>query len=249
VAYGYCGDPHSTNVGFNDAYQAPPNTSECTTGFLDVDQLKTDFASKCTTKNSCDFRAIDYLIPDAQVASEYLPLKDTCTTQHAKIYMQYKCEQNKSELNAKREKGLAVSICACIAALVFLVVIFYMKKMAILDFQMWDMKTLTASDFTVEMTVTEALWNQFIVNLANHKDELPMGKAAPDHKTHKGLPVVTFEAFLEEKLTAKLNKVPAVNKECDITIANITFGFDNPKLLNELVARGGIITSGKLEKL
>lgn len=114
---------------------------------------------------------------------------------------------------------------------------------------MWDMKTLTASDFTVEMTVTEALWNQFIVNLANHKDSLPMGKAAPDHKTHKGLPVVTFEAFLEEKLTEKLNKVPYVNQECNIDIANITFGFDNPKLMNELVARGSTITSGKLEKL
>jgi hypothetical protein len=87
--------------------------------------------------------------------------------------MQYKCEQSADHLNKKREKGLAVSICACIAALVFLVVIFYMKKMAILDFQMWDMKTLTASDFTVEMTITEALWNQFIVNLANHKDQLP----------------------------------------------------------------------------
>lgn len=124
-----------------------------------------------------------------------------------------------------------------------------MKKMAVLDFQMWDMKTLTASDFTVEMTITEALWNQFIVNLANHKDSLPMGKAAPDHKAHKGLPVVTFEAFLEEEVSKKLNKVPYVNKECDISIANITFGFDNPKLLNELVARGSIITSGKLEKL
>jgi hypothetical protein len=76
-----------------------------------------------------------------------------------------------------------------------------------------------------------------------------MGKAAPDHKTHKGLPVVTFEAFLEDKLCEKLNKVPFVNTECNIAVANITFGFDNPKLVNELVSRGSTITAGKLEKL
>jgi hypothetical protein len=60
---------------------------------------------------------------------------------------------------------------------------------------------------------------------------------------------VTFEAFLEKQITEKLNKVPYVNKECVIEIANITFGFDNPKLMNELVNRGSTITSGKLEKL
>lgn len=85
--------------------------------------------------------------------------------------------------------------------------------MSTLDFQMWDMKTLTASDFTVEMTITEDVWNHFVANLANHVDTLPKGRAAPDHKTHKGLPVVTFEAFLEDKLTEKLNKVPYVNED------------------------------------
>lgn len=130
--------------------------------------------------------------------------------------MQYSCTDSTDKINKKREKGLVVSICACIVALIFLVVIFYMKKMAILDFQMWDMKTLTASDFTVEMTITEAVWNQFLANLANHKDSLPMGKAAPDHKTHKGLPVVTFEAFLEDKISEKLNKVPFVNEQREI---------------------------------
>jgi len=104
-------------------------------------------------------------------------------------------------------------MCTCVAALVFLVIIFYLKKTAILDFMAWDVKTLTASDFTVEMIITESIWALFKENLNNHRETLPQGKAAPNHLEHKGLPCVTFEAFLEAKLTEKLNKVPKVNKD------------------------------------
>lgn len=43
---------------------------------------------------------------------------------------------------------------ACFTGISFLVVIFYLKKTALLDFQMWDVETLTASDFTCEITIT-----------------------------------------------------------------------------------------------
>jgi hypothetical protein len=49
----------------------------------------------------------------------------------------------------------------CIGAVIFLVVIFYLKKTAALDFQQWDIETLTASDFTVEYSVSEEMWNLF----------------------------------------------------------------------------------------
>jgi len=62
---------------------------------------------------------------------------------------------------------------------------------------------LTASDFTVEFTVTEHMWAQFNLELGRHS-LLPAGKSSPDH-TGIGLPVVTFEAFLEAYFTTKLN--------------------------------------------
>lgn len=88
-----------------------------------------------------------------------------------------------------------------------------MKKTAALDFTMWDIKTLTASDFTIEMIISDAMWAQFNENLHTHKEQIGKGSAAPDHTQHKGLPVVTFEAFLEAKLTEKLNKVPKIEKD------------------------------------
>ena len=66
-------------------------------------------------------------------------------------------------MNQKREDGLLISCAAAFSALVFLIVVYYLKKTAILDYQQWDIETLTASDFTVEYTITEDMWNLFIV--------------------------------------------------------------------------------------
>lgn len=47
------------------------------------------------------------------------------------------------------------------------------------------------------------MWAQFNLELGRHS-LLPAGKSSPDH-TGIGLPVVTFEAFLEAYFTTKLN--------------------------------------------
>jgi len=69
---------------------------------------------------------------------------------------------------------------------------------------MWDMENLTASDFTVEYLVTDEMWHSFNAALDKHSREIAVGSAAPDHQG-KGLPVVTFEAFLEHYFVLKLN--------------------------------------------
>lgn len=92
----------------------------------------------------------------------------SCTTNPAKIYMQFKCKEGIDRLNNKREEGLLVSCLACVACVVFLVVVYYQKKTNSLDFQSWDVATLTASDFTVEYTITEDMWNLFNVQLGTH---------------------------------------------------------------------------------
>lgn len=111
----------------------------------------------------------------------------------------------------------------------------------------WDIDNLTSSDFTIEYQVTEEMWNLFKVQLASH-NSLPKGGAAPHHED-KGLPVVTFEAFLEHYFTRKLNRVPKIIEDVDIRIANITFGFANQELLAILKERGALVAKGKFEKV
>lgn len=170
-----------------------------------------------------------------------------CTTNPAKLYLQYKCLQTDDELNVKREQGLLVSFCACFACLFWLIVVWYLQKTNDVDFMHWDIDNLTSSDFTIEYQVTEEMWNLFKVQLASH-NSLPKGGAAPHHED-KGLPVVTFEAFLEHYFTRKLNRVPKIIEDVDIRIANITFGFANQELLAILKERGTLVAKGKFEKV
>jgi hypothetical protein len=64
-----------------------------------------------------------------------------------------------------------------------------------------------------------------------------------------GLPVVTFEVFLEQYFTDKLNNMPKIQDDIPIRVASISFGFDNHKLIHLLTHRGTLVTEGKLEKL
>lgn len=140
-----------------------------------------------------------------------------------------------------------ISSIACFAAIFFLIVVFYLKKTNDVDYQQWDLMNLTASDFTVEYSITEEMWNLFNVQLGSHS-QLPLGGSSPSH-IGEGLPVVTFEAFLEHYFTRKLNRCPKVIEDVEIRVANITFGFCNQELIKVLTERGGYIAKGKFEKV
>lgn len=43
----------------------------------------------------------------------------------------------------------------CVCGLLFLMVIHYFNVTAGYDYQKWDLETVTAGDFTVEMTITQ----------------------------------------------------------------------------------------------
>ena len=73
-----------------------------------------------------------------------------------------------------------IAVSSAFAAIVFSIVVFYLKKTNDVDFQEWDLKNLTSSDFTVVYTITEEMWNLFIVQLGSHST-LPTGGSAPEH--------------------------------------------------------------------
>lgn len=42
-----------------------------------------------------------------------------------------------------------------------MIVIFYMKKTSEMDYKLWDLTTVTAGDFTVELNITKTMWETF----------------------------------------------------------------------------------------
>jgi hypothetical protein len=128
-----------------------------------------------------------------------------------------------------------------------MIIIYYEKRMNNVEFQQWDINNLTASDFTVEWTITDNIWNVFNLQLSQHA-LLPPGNSAPNH-VGASLPVVTFEAYIEHYFTKKLNQLPKINEDVEIRVANISFGFDNPELIQLLQERGALIAKGKFSKV
>jgi len=62
-------------------------------------------------------------------------------------------------MNSKREQGLFIACCAAFSGVLFMIVVWYLRKTNDVDFMKWDLENLTASDFTIEYEITEDMWN------------------------------------------------------------------------------------------
>ena len=63
--------------------------------------------------------------------------------------------------------GLAIDCIGIFVAVVYLLTIFYLNSMSELEYQKWDISTLTTSDFTAEMIITENMWERLNRILGN----------------------------------------------------------------------------------
>ena len=144
-------------------------------------------------------------------------------------------------VNTKRVQGLAIVCLGIFVSLLFLLTHWYLKEAAVIDFKMWDVETVTASDFTVEYAITEEVWTHF----KNRKDAI-----AEKYPENQGLGLLMqFENYLESELIAKMNTFPHVINNIEVGFANVTFAYDNQQLLRLLSVRGSFITSGKFDKV
>ena len=80
---------------------------------------------------------------------------EKCSKNPARIYIQYACTQALEEVNTKRTWGLAIVCLGIFISLIFLLTHWYLGQTAVIDFKVWDVETVTASDFTVEFEITD----------------------------------------------------------------------------------------------
>jgi hypothetical protein len=86
--FGFCGNPYATidTNKYADKNDLPPaGAAYCTATYLKYYDLQQDFNSQCQGKKNCTFQITNYInFTGGQ--------NDTnCTTNPAKVYMQYKC--------------------------------------------------------------------------------------------------------------------------------------------------------------
>lgn len=95
-------------------------------------------------------------------------MEDDCYKKDTSLfYYQYFCRQDDSDITAKRQEALAIICIGIFICLVFLCGIYYLFETSKLDYKLWDVDTVTAADFTVESTISETMWNNFLQRYNN----------------------------------------------------------------------------------
>ena len=101
----------------------------------------------------------------------------TCTHEDAILSVQFFCKQTTSDLFTKRQEASMVSCVAVFSALFFLVMVFYQRRMAIINQKEWDVATVTAGDYTADMKITEHQLRHFRDQLQGNYREDTFGYA------------------------------------------------------------------------
>lgn len=62
---------------------------------------------------------------------------------------------------------------AVFVSVIYLLAVFYLDSTAEMDYKVWDIATVTASDFTVELTITPIMWDRLITHMQNQSIKDP----------------------------------------------------------------------------
>jgi len=145
--------------------------------------------SQCLNRSSCLISNISSMLHRNATGG-------LCSQAETKFFVQYACEHSQEELEARRRDGAKAACVAVFSALAIFAMIFYQRKSTQLEQIEWDVSTVTASDYTVDMTLTEGMLENFV------KEANPGIDESAGYRLKQYL-----QQTLEEKLT---NEVPSL---------------------------------------
>lgn len=126
---------------------------------LDHAEIAKRFASKCHGNSSCsfDFQTDTSLFVGTTV-------DPVCFHPNTQMFIQYTCEMNDGQ---KFDKYNNVAICTfsvMLISIMFVLVIYYAQNTSEINTMVYDVQTVTASDYTVEMDITKSMYDDFLKN-------------------------------------------------------------------------------------
>jgi hypothetical protein len=153
---GYCNDPSKIEA-----------VHKCS-GALRQAGIKNYIDTKCKGKPGCESEITVQDMMFAQTDPEAQGVDPVCWNEDSIIYLQYECQQEDEVLNVKKQQGLLTSCIGIFICGIYLSIMYYLNKTALLDFKQWDVDTVTAGDFTIEYKVPLEVWERFE---DNHEDK------------------------------------------------------------------------------
>ena len=118
------------------------------------------------------------------------------------------------------------------SAMIYMLMIDYLRRVAKLDFVEWDIKTLSAGDYTAEYEISQPAWDYFNAEVY---EKLPGCKRSKARELRKYM-----KDEFEQKLTDDCVEI-GYDRIDQVKIAQITFAFNNAKIIHMLQKRGELI--------
>lgn len=152
IPHDFCGDPESNTY-----------VKLWTLFSLEIKQLRSDFQDKCNSQNNCFLNLVDYFkISQLKEKNKKGLDKHDHDPDMTNIYLQYDCDFSEATKSQYRLLGLFVTFQAIITCLIFYYTAYYLRKIADMNFKVWDVLMDTSSDFTVQVTLPEQLWIKWL---------------------------------------------------------------------------------------
>ena len=147
------------------------------------------------------------------------------------------------EIGERQIEGLVIACVAVFLALFIINYFDYIKKMQESAFVEWDVKTITAADYTIEFDIDPTFFDKWIDNEADaflakeHQESGKVYSARAD----------AFRDWITQEMESRLSLLPDLGFEEEpveeIKVAVTTFAYRNGELINMLRQRGSMIKS------
>ena len=149
------GDSNVLTYCSNDYFTDKKKCSD----LIEEARLREVIETECEGKNSCKISNLKQYVayPSTQSASH------ACWAHESKMFIQIACQYLPGELNDRVEMGLLLCCVAVFLTLFVVNFLDYMKKIQESNYVEWDVKTITASDYTIEFSIDREFYTDFIL--------------------------------------------------------------------------------------
>ena len=226
---------HCTEDSINAAEDMTKITNCSTTANFRRDTFKQALLSKCHLKKSCQI--------DLGNTFPYSPVgvSSNCQDQSF-VYVQASCQIPNTLQSQRFIMGLFIG---CMAVFIYLYSMVYFDYIKVVQTNLyvdWDVKTITAGDYTVEFDLGEDTYDFWKNHYYDDSNPLPEN--------------AQFKVFIQNELEERCTDMPHQGYEDEIPgekyqvkISQITMAFNNAYIVNQLSKRGTLIKTEKWDKV
>lgn len=147
----YCTE---ASIMTDPSYQGSTNC----TSHVDVPEIKNRIKQSCFNKTSCTLNIDDYLLADTPAS---IGGNNGVCGHNSYFYVQYPCLIPEPQKIIRRIFGLT---CGSLVVFVYLFVVIYfdyIKCVQMNTYVDWDVKTITAGDYSIEFDLHESTYEKF----------------------------------------------------------------------------------------